>query len=219
MAAHQRKTDRSVKQSLFESPWEFEFYQAVRLIEALYPNKTSVGEGADPDKEAVRFKSDISLKFPASDIREISESGDGKPVRMSVGFMGVAGAHGPLPIPYTELILGMIRDRKDHSFKDFLDIFNHRLVSLLYRTVKTRRIAFDFDSPEKGKFARCLFSLMGLGTDGLRNRMNIKDRGLLFYAGILAQQPRSMCGLEAILSDYFRVPVKGKQFIGKWYAL
>lgn len=219
MGTEKRKTDRSVKQALFETPWEFEFYQAVRLIETLYPDNVSVGEGIDPNQEALRFKSDISLKFPSSDIVEITESTDGKPVRMSVGFMGAAGAHGPLPMPYTDLILRLIRDKKDHAFKDFLDIFNHRLVSLMYRTVKTRRIAFDSRLPGKGRYARCLFSLMGLGTYGLRDRMKMKDRGLLFYAGILAQQTRSMCGLEAILSDYFRVPVKGKEFIGKWYVL
>ena len=63
MGTEKRKTDRSVKQALFETPWEFEFYQAVRLIETLYPDNVSVGEGIDPNQEAFRFKSDISLKF------------------------------------------------------------------------------------------------------------------------------------------------------------
>jgi hypothetical protein len=42
---------------------------------------------------------------------------------------------------------------------------------------------------------------------------------LLYYAGLLSQQPRSIVGLELILSDYFKVEVKGHQFVGEWYDL
>ena len=42
---------------------------------------------------------------------------------------------------------------------------------------------------------------------------------LLHYAGLLSQQPRSITGLELILSDYFKIKVKGHQFIGEWYDL
>jgi hypothetical protein len=49
--------------------------------------------------------------------------------------------------------------------------------------------------------------------------MHIRDRALLHYAGILAQQPRSMAGLKQILSDYFQVEVKIVQFAGKWCDL
>jgi hypothetical protein len=49
--------------------------------------------------------------------------------------------------------------------------------------------------------------------------MQVRDRALLYYAGILAQQPRSMVGLERILADYFQVPVKGQQFRGEWCEL
>jgi len=229
MAAYGRAADRSVRQSLFEEPYQFDFYQAVRLLEKIYPHEVSAGGSDDPDKESIRFKSEVSRKFPPSDISDIAQikpDPAGKPrpsVQMTVSFMGIAGLAGPLPIPYTELILQLFRDRKGEdktAFRDFLDIFNHRLIALLYRVVKTQRLAFDLDSSEEGRFTRCLFSLMGLGTKGLRNRMKLnQDRSLLYYTALLTQQPRSMCGLEAVLSDYFQVPIRGKQFIGKWYFL
>ena len=60
---------------------------------------------------------------------------------------------------------------------------------------------------------------MGIGTSGLKERSQIKDRALLFYAGILALQPRSMEGLIVILEDYFRIKVKGESFCGGWLHL
>ncbi|GBC62139.1 type VI secretion system baseplate subunit TssG [Desulfonema ishimotonii] len=218
MAAHDRGAVRSVAEDLFESAWQFDFYQAVRLLEMLSPGKEPVGRAMDPADDAVRFSARVSLAFPGSDVEEIRESGADGPAEMVVSFMGLAGVGGPLPAPYTELILERVW-RKDTALRDFLDIFNHRLVSLMYRVARTRRPGFDFVSPEKGRFARCLFSLMGMRTEGLRDRMRIRDRSLLFYTGILAQTPRSVTGLEAILSDYFQVPVRGRSFAGKWYDL
>ncbi|MBW1803905.1 MAG: type VI secretion system baseplate subunit TssG [Deltaproteobacteria bacterium] len=212
-------TDYPVEKLLFEEGYRFEFYQAVRLLELLHPEGVSAGEGVEPGKEAVRFKSKVDLQFPTGDLSEIvPPEGDGKPVTVTVNFMGLAGVLGPLPPPYTELILDRVW-HKDTAFRDFLDIFNHRLVSLMYRVRKRHRLGFEFKSPEQSHFSRHLFSLMGLGTTGLRQRMKVKDMALLFHTSCLAQQPRSMIGLESLLTDYFRVRVKGIPFRGRWYFL
>ena len=48
-------------------------------------------------------------------------------------------------------------------------------------------------------------AFLGLGISGLRNRMGkeVPDRVLLPYAGLLNQQPRSMIGMELLLSDHY----------------
>jgi type VI secretion system protein ImpH len=219
MAIHGWGTDRTVETLLFEEGYRFDFYQAVRLLEVLYPEKVPVGEGSDPDEETVHFKSKVALEFPATDLSEITPfSPDGKTAEMTVDFMGLAGCMGPLPVPYTELILERVW-RKDTAFRDFLDIFNHRLISLLYRVRKTHRLGLDIRSPEQSNFANYLFSLIGLWTKGLQGRMRVRDRSLLFYTALLAQQPRSIIGLELLLSDYFKVNVKGIPFCGRWRHL
>jgi type VI secretion system ImpH/TssG family protein len=109
--------------------------------------------------------------------------------------------------------------KKDSALKDFLDIFNHRLISLLYRIRKMHRIGLEDEPPGQDKISKYLFSLIGLGTDGMKGRMQIRDRSLLHYAGLFSQQPRSIVGLELILSDYFQIKVKGHQFVGQWCEL
>ena len=49
--------------------------------------------------------------------------------------------------------------------------------------------------------------------------MAVPDAALLFYAGLLSRRPRSAIGLERILSDYFDIPVKVRQFVGRWRKL
>ncbi|HYJ89392.1 MAG TPA: type VI secretion system baseplate subunit TssG, partial [Pyrinomonadaceae bacterium] len=140
------------------------------------------------------------------------------PAEMTVNFLGLAGCLGALDTPTTELILQRT-SRNDVALRDFLDIFNHRLVSLLYRIRKLHRVGLGVAEPGKDHISRYLYALIGLETPKLKGRMHVRDRALLYYAGILAHQTRSMAGLERMLSDYFQVPVKGRQFSGKWCDL
>ena len=120
--------ERSVEDWLIKEPYRFEFYQAVRLIEAIY--RRVAGELATDDATFLRFRSRIGFDFPASEIQAIDTQD--APVRMTVNFLGLAGALGPLPAPYSEMIMAATA-RKDFAAAEFLDIFNHRLVWLLYR--------------------------------------------------------------------------------------
>jgi type VI secretion system protein ImpH len=68
-------------------------------------------------------------------------------------------------------------------------------------------------------FTQSLFDLIGMGTNGLRGRMRVKDESLLLYAGLIAQRPHSAAALSGILRDYFSVPVEIDQCLGSWYEL
>lgn len=137
---------------------------------------------------------------------------------VAVNFLGLAGGFGPMPIPYTERVLERLW-KQDGGLRDFLDIFNHRLISLMYQVRKRHRVGIDFTSPPHTPVARYLFALIGLGTPGLQERLQAPDRTWLSYAGLVAQKPRTMTGLEQLLTDYFRIPVQGRPFCGQWYPL
>jgi type VI secretion system protein ImpH len=135
--------------------------------------------------------------------------------------MGLFGLAGVLPHHYTELLLERVR-QKDFALRDFLDLFNHRMISLFYRAWEKYRfpIAYERSRSSGGndydRFSLSLFNLIGMGTDGLRGKLKSGDEALLYYSGLIAQQPRSASALQAILSDYFHVPVIVRQFIGAW---
>ena len=52
-----------------------------------------------------------------------------------------------------------------------------------------------------------LYCLVGLGTPGLRGRLEIDDEAFLYYGGHFAHFPRSASALGQILGDYFGTPI------------
>jgi type VI secretion system protein ImpH len=206
-----------VGEKLRREPFSFDFFQAVRLLERFFPERTSVGQFAHPNTEVARFAANPSLAFPASQIQAIDWP-DHNPVEMTVNFMGLTGPQGVLPNVYTTLLIERLR-ASDSSPSDFLDIFNHRIISLFYRAWRKYRFDVACEEGERDLFSRHLLSLLGLGTDGLRDRQAVSDDTLIYYAGLLAQRPRSAQALQQILADFFDVPVQIEQFAGGWYRL
>jgi type VI secretion system protein ImpH len=214
---------------LFDEPQGFEFFQAVRLLEGLHPDRARVGGFADPSAEAVRFRSTNSVSFPPSEIESLEPRGSAPP-RLTVSFFGLTGPQGVLPLVYS--LYSRVRARlHDHAMRDFLGIFDHRMVSLLYRAWEKSRAAMAFERPrERGVpgaaaeghrdwLTAHLHDFVGLGVAGLQGRLPIPDDTLLYYAGLLSLPSRPAVALEQLLADYFGVPVEVEQFVGAWYPL
>ena len=77
----------------------------------------------------------------------------------------------------------------------------------------------NYSAGARDLFTHYLLDLLGLGTDGLRDRQEIEDEALLHYVSLIAMQSRSAVALEQVLADYFEVPVEIQQFTGAWYGL
>lgn len=212
---------KPLNQELFDEPYKFEFFQAVRLLERMFPEREPVARSSAPPKEVVRFRSNASLRFPPSEIYEITENedelSDQKKHEMVVNFMGMLGIVGVLPIHYTELAVDRAR-YGDRAMWAFLDIFSHRAVSMFFRAWEKYRFPVQY---ERGNddFTAYLFDFLGLGTAGLRGRMNLVDENLIAYGGLIVQKPHSASALEQILTDYFAVTAKIRQFSGQWLTL
>ena len=221
MAAPLGRTDPSVAEILLESPWSFEFFQAVRLLALMYPNRRLLSGFRQPPEEIVRFHAHLSMAFPPSAIRKIEPSlkEDG-PMDMTVNFMGLTGPAGILPSHYTEYLIARSYSRDDAAAA-FFDLFNHRLISLFYLAWEKHHfpVAYQRESqslvPQR-RFTAYLFDLIGMGTPGLQERLELTDTALLSYCGLIAQRPHSATTLAGLLRDYFRVPIEIDQFVGKW---
>ena len=124
---------KSLHQELFDEPYQFEFFQAVRLLEKIFPEQRPVGREASVTPEIVRFRSRLALDFPASEIHELKETNDPQfdeqHLEMFVNFMGMVGVSGVMPTHYTELAMER-RRYQDTTMWSFMDIFTHRAVSM-----------------------------------------------------------------------------------------
>ena len=206
-----------LREQLVDDACSFEFFQAVTLLQRLTHELRPVGGFSNPEDEAVHFRVNPRLGFPASEIQklEIPEHG---PSSMMVNFMGLTGPSGILPHPYSELILERAR-AKDHGLAAFFDIFNHRAISLFYRAWQKSRFPVTYSAGARDLFTQYLLDLVGLGTAGLRDRQEIEDEAFLHYVSLVAMQSRSAEALQQIIADYFEVPVEIEQFTGAWYKL
>jgi type VI secretion system protein ImpH len=219
MSAFGWKQEASVAEWLFAEPWEFEFFQAVRLLELLDRERVPAGDGLSPDDEIVRFRSLVTQVFPASEVQAIRSPADPRePVEMTVNLSSLGGASGPLPAVDSERVIERTW-RKDFASRDFLDMFHHRLLSLLVRTRKAHHPSYTALTPIEGPVARYLYAFFGLASPELHDRTGVADRSLVFYSGILSQHPRSASGLERLLADYFQVPAQVTQLLGQWRQL
>jgi type VI secretion system protein ImpH len=199
------------------SPTAVEFFQAVRLLERLHPDREPVGGFGAPEREVVRFTVPPSLAFPASEVQEL-EWPDSRTPKLAVNFMGLTGPLGVMPLSYTLRVAERQRAH-DHALREFLDLFNHRLLSLFYRAWEKYRFLVGYERDGRDRFTEHLLDLIGLGGESLRNRLPMRDEALVFYAGLLSLRTRPAAALRQLLEDYFGVPVEVEQFIGGWYSL
>ena len=116
------------------SPGEFEFFQAVRPAGAASAGRQSGGRfRSAPQRRGAAFRAACSFRstFPG---QRHSVAGAGATVAAAVdgvNFMGLTGPDGVLPLYYT--VRGGTRPGRRHGVRDFLDIFNHRIISLFYQ--------------------------------------------------------------------------------------
>lgn len=196
----------------------FRFFQAVRLMQRLTPERAQVGRFGHPQDEVVRFAANADLAFPASEIQDLELPPDSERWKMTVNFMGLVGHMGVLPNHYSLEVSERNRGR-DYALRDFLDLFHHRLVSLFYRAWERYRFYVPWERGEEDRVTAHLFDLIGLGNVGAREALGVSPQNLLGYVGLLGPHQRSAVALEQMLEDYFDVPVEVEQFVGAWYDM
>ena len=202
---------------LAAAPWSWSFYQAMRRLEARHRDRPRFGRSARPAQDAVRLGQDPSVVFAPATLAAWEAGQGGRPDRLLVHFFGLFGPDGPLHL--TEYARDRRRNFRDPTFQRFADIFHHRALSLFYRAWANSRPTVSFDRPEQDRFALYVGALMGLGTEFVRHRDAMPDLTKLHFAGHFAAQTRHAEGLAAILSAFFRMPVRIESFIGAWLAL
>lgn len=222
---------RKLLHALQDEPTSFSFAQTVRLLTRLWPNRAPLGGWSDPQAEVARFDVAPTLAFPPSEISALempeaphadqepadayAETEPATPVRMTAAFFGLTGPQGVLPHVYTEYAAARLRS-KDAAFTDFLDLFHHRAISLMYRVWQRSHVAAAYENGRDDRMFEHLLDIAGLGSRALRQRLPLDDETFAFYAGVFAGRSRPADGLGRLVSDYFGVESSVEQFVGEW---
>jgi type VI secretion system protein ImpH len=217
MADTDRQKTDSVVPELAASPHEFNFFQAVRRLEAEHEEWPRVGCSLRLEEDYMRFCQMPSLAFAPSSIESVEQLDS--IVRMRVNFLGLFGPNGPLPQHLTEFARDRLRNSHDPTFVRFMDIFHHRMISFFYRAWAENEKSVDFDRASKARYARYFGSLFGIGFPSLENRDSVSDWAKIHFAGRLSAQTRNAEGLQAILADYFGIPTEIREFEGYWMKI
>ena len=237
MFSTKRRFEPSVIERLFEQPYRFQFFQAVRMLELWLKRNGVAHDGALAN--FVRFQNSVSLKFPASQLEALAEeppmlkrdagalsdalkSAQLKYVRVTPAFMGFLGGNGALPAHDTERIAAHLLHEKDEGPRAFLDTFSNRALALFYEAWRKYRLELTYEIGGKDNFLPLLLSLAGLGHKSLRRRLNnggdgVLDESVGYFAAAMLHRPTSAISIAQILSEYFGQSVHVTQFIGTWY--
>jgi type VI secretion system protein ImpH len=172
----------SPKDKLAAEFFEFDFFQAVRVLEKLAPERAPIGLDGPPANEVARFRAHLSMSFPPSQIIALDPPNESRSSPLfTVTFLGLYGPSGVLPTHYTQLLMDLVRDVRGaerYSLRDFFDLFDHRFISLFYRAWEKYRFYLPYDRGEPfgaipDTFTLGLRSLMGFGSPGLTNRLHV----------------------------------------------
>jgi len=219
MADQDWTTSHPLIADVLDRATDYSFFQVVSLVERVCRPQALVGGEGPADREVLRFRPELSMAFPVSDVARFEQTRSDPPrFRLTTTFFGLYGTTSPLPPFYTEDL--MAEQEGEEPVRCFLDLFHHRLLSLLYRCWVKYRYHVQFDPSGKDPFSQRMFALLGVGTEEAARRTGSSPTRLLRYAGLLNQRPRSASALEGLLSDFFDdVDVHVEQCTGRWVPI
>ncbi len=233
-------TDRTAPDALTDlrqrAP-QYEFFQALRLVDAAHLHLPPLGEAAGPHDEAVRIGFDPALGFAATDFAPELPAGEPAAadptavepaanvfvtepdrLRLHSRGLGLLGPNGPLPLSVTEQIRAALLHDKDAAPLHFIEMLQHRLISLFYRAYGQARASVQADRPESDHFSLYLGALFGRH-EAVAGRDAFGDAARLYFTGRYAAATRSAEALEAIIVHEFNVGATVTPFALGWLRL
>ncbi|ALM53989.1 type VI secretion system baseplate subunit TssG [Halomonas huangheensis] len=236
MAAQNRHSVPGLIDRARAEPYRFGFFQLVRLFRLHYSHLGRLDPESRPHEDPLRFRSKLSLEFPASEISDLTfesskrlSANDQPLTEIQVTFMGLVGPSGVLPRPYTETLIDRHIHLRDDAGHAFLDLFSHRMTAMFYEAWQKYRFFIEYERKGEADFERQLQALVGL-TDHSRGLLTNRHQTtepqadlprelFSYFAGLLAQRPRNQLNLQSMLEFYFNVPIQVRPFSGRWLEI
>lgn len=207
-------------------PWSVDFHQALRRLEAAFPQLPRAGHAASPRLEPVRLGQAPSLGFVPAALTGFQAPSAAAKGHLHVGFLGLLGPHGPLPLHVTELAHERAR-AGDAALVEFLNLFQHRMLLLLHRAWASGDAAAREDRPQDGAFRRYLSALCGQlsapcgqpAAAAAQAPPSAVQRAHWAFSACFLHPARSARSLETVLSEYLGCTARVHCFVPDWLEL
>ena len=214
-------------------PWSFDFFQLLRRIEGRDPTRPRIGRSQRRSQDHAFFGQEPSLGFAPAAVSSFEPGVDQNLSRtqpsVTVRHFGLLGPHGPMPLHLTDYVRTRELHHDDTAWRDFLDMFHHRAISLFYAAWTSPRPAVWMDRPDDNAFARFVAALIGLPSlaDGSRSgsRRGVADAdslpqiAKLHHAVSFARATVSQEAIESAVGGFFELPCEVIPFVGSWLVL
>ena len=193
----------------------YDFFQAVRKIENALETERTLGTTSHPKFDLLRFKQNAELKFHTGAISKSELNVSQKKLEMFVNFFGLLGTNSPMPYFFTEHIIDMAREGNT-SLIDFLDIFQHRMLSFFYRAWAVNQQCVSYENNKEDHFKEYIYSIISENYQHNRNESSLPEDSKIYYSGHLIHAEKKSESVRAILNSYFDVPVTINEFEPFW---
>jgi type VI secretion system protein ImpH len=176
------------------------FMQLCQLLELSVPERPGFGTRDSLEHEPVRFRPRPRIGFPAGEVASVERDDEfpDAPPSVRTTFMGLYGVDAAMPSHLIDDIV--LREEGYEAVTAFLDPFNHRLVTLLYRVWKKYRYPVGFRPGGTDEHSRKLLALAGFGWGDKPARAGLPDSRMLAMLGLLIQRTRTSEGLAGVIA-------------------
>ncbi len=191
--------------------------QLLRLLELQAPDSPGFGAADTPEHEPVRLRPRARVGFPGSEVAGVvfDDENDEAPPSVETTFLGLYGVDAAMP---PHLIDDIVLRREGHEkAMAFLDIFNHRIVSLFYRAWLKYQYPVNFRPGGTDEISTCLLSLAGLGIGDPAGNSGLVPSRLLALVGLFMQRTRPAEGVAGVVSHLLDgAGVTVREFHAQW---
>lgn len=200
-----------IKKNVTEVPYKP--CDVYRLLDHLYTQDDGqsplLGDGLNPKHDLVSIQSHITFGHKASGVQQVVQMADGK-YNVLLNNLSLAGMYGALPDTYGE----EIANRKNQDMRDFLDIFHHRLMGLLYRFYRKNRIFLGSKNVKNNIIGKILHNITGLSL--FQKQFQFQETGIFPLFNLFWKNGTSISGVQELIRGYFHLKTTVVPFLGGW---
>ncbi|MFN0062479.1 MAG: type VI secretion system baseplate subunit TssG [Myxococcaceae bacterium] len=208
------------------------FFALAKLLEQLTPDAAAVGRDGPPSAEAIFFRHDPALTFSSGDVSQIRFHAKRDPHSLDKAtpplfdvtstFLGLSGASTPLPHYIAEEIAHEQSDA--HPQRGFLDLFHHRLISLLFRAVLRYDVTAETRLDARDDWSKRLLALGGFDTYGSELEPGLDAGAMLQLVSLLSLRTRTAETLTHALNTLVGPHLQEgrfeiEEFVPDWVAI